>query len=59
MLYLAVLSFMILWMRVLILSSQLLVRSCSVLFMANSMSLMIRMQTMHPNSISVTSVGAT
>ena len=57
--YLAVLSFMSLWMRVLILSPQLLVRSCSVPFVANSMSMMIRMQTMHPSSISVMSVGAT
>ena len=57
--YLAVLSFMSLWMRVLILSPQLLVRSCSIPFVANSMSMMIRMQTMHPSSISVMSVGAT
>ena len=57
--YLAVLSFMSLWMRVLILSPQLLVRSCSVPFVANSMLMMIRMQIMHPRSISITSVGAT
>ena len=53
------LSFMSLWMRVLILSPQLLVRSSSVPFVANSILMMIRIQTMHPISISVISVGAT
>ena len=57
--YLAVLSFMSLLMRVLILSPQLLFRSCPIPFVANSMSMMIRILTMHPSSISVTSVGAT
>ena len=38
---------------------QLLVRSCFVPFVANSISLMIRIQTMHPSSSSVTSVGTT
>ena len=46
-------------MRMLILSPHILVRSCSISLVANSMSVMIRKQTMHPNSISVTSVGAT
>ena len=46
-------------MRVLILSPQLLVRSCAIPFVANSISVMIRMQTMPPNSISIISVGAT
>ena len=57
--YLAVLSFMSLWMRVLILSPQMLVKSCSVPFVANSILMMIRMQKMCLSSISVTSVGAT
>ena len=57
--YLAVLCFMNLWIKVLILSSQLLVGSYSFPFVANSISMMIRMQTMHLSSISVTSVGAT
>ena len=57
--YLTVLSFKGLWIRVLILSPQLLVRNCSVTFVANSISMMIRMQTIHLSSISVTSVGAT
>ena len=57
--YLPVLSFMSLRMSILILSPQLLDRSCSVPFVVNSMSMMIRMQIMHPSSISVMSVGAT
>ena len=57
--YLAVLSFINLLMRVLILSPQQLLRSYSVPFVANSMSMMIRMQKVHPCSNSVTSVGAT
>ena len=57
--YLAILSFMSLWMRVMILSPQLLVRSCSVPFVENCMLRIIRMQTMHLSSISATSVGAT
>ena len=54
--YLTVLSFMSLWMRMLILSPQLLVRSCSIPFVAKSMFIMTRI---HPNSIIVTSMGAT
>ena len=56
--YLTVLSFMSLWMKVLILSPQLLVRNSFVHFVANSMSMMIRMQKMHLKSISVIFMGA-
>ena len=54
--YLTVLSFIFLRMRVVILSTQLLVRICFVLFVAKSMFMMIRI---HPKSIIVTSMGAT
>ena len=57
--YLEALSFISLWMRVLILIPQLLVRSCAIPFGANSMPMIIRMQTMHPKSISVTYMSAT
>ena len=57
--YLALLSFMSLLISVLNLNPQLLVRYYSILFVANSMSMMIRMQTMHPSSIGVTSAGVT
>ena len=55
--YLAALPLISLWMRVLIVSPQLLVTSCSVPFVANSISMMIRMQTVHPSSVRVKSVG--
>ena len=57
--YLTVLSFTSLRMRVLIPSPQLLVRSYSVPFVPNSLLMMITMQKVHLNSISITSVGAT
>ena len=57
--YLVVLSFKSLWMRLLILSPQLLVRSYFVPFVVNGILMIIRMQTMHLSSISVTSAGAT
>ena len=57
--YLTVLSFMSLWMRVLIFSPQLLVSSYSVPFVAKSILMIIKMQTMHLSSINVMLVGAT
>ena len=53
-----VLSFMVLWMRVLILNPLVLLRSCSAPFVINTISTLIRMHTMHPYSISAASVGA-
>ena len=57
--HLAVLFFMSLLISMLILSPQLLFRYFSVPFMANSMSIIIRMQIMQPSNISVISMGAT
>ena len=57
--YLTVLSFMILWIVVLILSPYVLDPSCSIPFVANSILMMLRLQTMLPSSISITSWGAT
>ena len=57
--YLAVLSFMILWMRVLILSPQVLVRNCSNPFVASTILTLIRIHTMQLYSISAMFVGAT
>ena len=56
---LTVLFFMILWMRVLFFSSKVLVRSCFVPFVTNSILTMIRIQVMHASSISAVSLGAT
>ena len=57
--YLIVLSFMIIWVLVLILSPQVLIRSYSVPFVASSILTIIRMYTMHPSSISVIFLGTT
>ena len=50
---------MILWIIVLILSPQVLTRSFYILFVANSILIMIKMHTIHPHCISIMSVGAT
>ena len=52
-------SFIILWIRVLIISPQVLVQSYSILFVAKNISIMTRMQTKHPSSISVIPMGTT
>ena len=57
--YLIVLSFMVLWIIVLIISPQVLVGSCSVPFVINCMLKLIRIYTIHLYSISMISLGTT
>ena len=57
--YLTVLSFMILFIRVLIFSFQVLFIRCYILFMVNNISKIISMHTMHPSSISIIFFGGT
>ena len=57
--YLAVLSFIILCMRVLNLNPQLFIRKCYVPFLENSIFILIMMHTVHSYNTSIISVGIT